>query len=90
MGKHLNGKNILAGVPQGSTLGPLLFLIYKNDLPQGVTSLCKTFADDTYLFFQAINRTHSEMELNKDLKLNSQWVYMWKILLTDYRSVLFT
>lgn len=90
MGKHLNGKNILVGVPQGPTLGPLLFLIYKNDLPQGVTSLCKTFADDTYLFFQAINRTHSEMELNKDLKLNSQWVYMWKILLTDYRSVLFT
>ena len=73
-------KKSLAGVPQGSVLESLLFIIYINNLRDGLTSLCKIFAHDTSLFSKTNNRKISEMEPNKDLKLISQWAYQWKML----------
>ena len=49
-GQTSSWKNILAGVPQGFLLGPLLFLIYINDLPNGIEP---TLADDTSPFFNS-------------------------------------
>ena len=80
----LNGQcsswvDIRAGVPQGSILGPLLFLIYVNDLPNGLKSECKLFADDTSLFSVAHDLNTSASDVNNDLKLISDWAFQWKM-----------
>ena len=81
----LNGQtsswlNVTAGVPQGSVLGPHLFLIYINDLPDEITSSCKIFADDTSLFSKIENKSYSNFQLNKDLETISKWAFQWKML----------
>ena len=78
-GQTSEWRKIKAGVPQGSVLGPLLFLIYINDLPDGVTSICKIFADDTSLFSKILDVNKSVNELNSDLERTNQWAYHWKM-----------
>ena len=56
-------QNIYADVSQDSVLGPLLFLIYINDLPAGLTSMCKIFADDTSLFSKVNDKSNSNTQL---------------------------
>ena len=72
-------KNINAGVPQGSILGPLLFLIYINDLTEGLTTNVKLFADDTSLFSVVHDTQTSANDLNKDLKIINNWAFQWKM-----------
>ena len=79
-GQFSSWKPILAGVPQGSILGPLLFLIYVNDLPNGLKSNAKLFADDTSLFTLIKDKNESTRILNNDLLLISKWAYNWKML----------
>jgi len=70
---------ITAGVPQGSILGPLLFLIFINDLPLGLESLAKIFADDTSLFSLVLDQIQSSAILNRDLGRINDWAYQWKM-----------
>ena len=68
----LFGKKILAWVPQGIVLGPLLFLMYINDLPHEISSICKMFADDTSLFSKVKDYSLSLSDLNHDLETINQ------------------
>ena len=79
-GQTSSWEKVLAGVPQGSVLGPLLFLIYINDIPEGIKSICKIFADDTSLFSIVKKNELSQNNLNSDLKKISEWAHQWKML----------
>ena len=70
---------IESGVPQGSVLGPLLFLIYINDLEKNIRSNVKFFADDTMLFSIVNDPVISANILNNDLDIIYQWAHQWKM-----------
>ena len=75
------------GVPQGSTLGPLLFLIHINDLPNAVKCIPRLFADDTCLISQKFNLTNLESVMNKDLvKIHKWWCQANKVTINPLKS----
>ena len=65
--------DLLCGVPQGSILGPLLFLLYINDMPQSVNCELLLYADDTCLIFQHNDIKEIETQLNKNFSLICDW-----------------
>ena len=65
--------SISCGVPQGSILGPLLFLIYVNDMPMAATCDLFLYADDTCLVFQSKNVKDIEKLLNEDFANICHW-----------------
>ena len=80
----LNGQcsswmDVQAGVPQGSIVGPLLLLIYINDLSDNLVSNPKLFADDTSLFSKVTYPNVTANQINNDLHNISTWAYQWKM-----------
>ena len=69
---------IEASVPQDSILGPLLFLVFINDLLQRLRLNAKLFANDTSLFSTIGSPVISSSNLNEDL-LKKTWGYQWKM-----------
>ena len=61
-----NPGNLACGVPQGSILGPLLFLLYVNDMPQSVSCDLLLYADDSCLVFTDKSFENIENNLNKN------------------------
>ena len=78
-GQNSDWRKINFGVSQGTVLGPLVFLIYINDSPDGIMSICKIFAGDTSLFSKIIDTRNSQNTLNSDLKIIKDWAYQWKV-----------
>ena len=70
---------IFSGVPQGSVLGPLLFLIYINDLTDNINSKMKLFADDSSLFVRVNNVNMTHEQLVGDLRTINNWANQWKM-----------
>ena len=81
---------VLSGVPQGSILGPLLFLVYVNDLPENTTSSSVAlFADDTKCD-RAIRTTEDVKHLQCDLEIINEWCRTWRMNLNQSKSGLLT
>jgi ribonuclease P/MRP protein subunit RPP40 len=77
--EHLSTWNkVLSGMPQSSVLGPLLFLIYINDLPNNISNTCKLYADDNKIIAKVDKRTNTttlQFDIGELQKWSTAWVW---------------
>ena len=78
--------DIYLGVPQGSILGPFLFLVYINDLPDASNYITKLFADDTCLVFSANNLKELQTRINFEMKKVEDWMSGNKLSLNHTKT----
>ena len=78
-GQASEWQKVLTGVPQGSILGTLLFLISINDIPANLECNVKIFADDTSLFSLVHDPNESSAKLGRALGRVARWVHQWKM-----------
>lgn len=79
-GVYSKPKEVLSGVPQGSVIGPLLFITYLSDLSQLITTNISCFADDTKLF---CNPALDLDQFEQDIKTLEDWTHLWLLKLNE-------
>ena len=75
-GVHSKATDVTSGVPQGTVLGPLLFLVYINDMPENISSTTRMFADDA-LVYRIIRSRKDHTLLQEDLDKLQDWEHKW-------------
>ena len=75
-GELSSSKPVISGIPQGSVLGPLLFILYMNDLPDTVQANLLLFADDTKIF-NKVSSVEEATELQNDILALNCWSDRW-------------
>ena len=78
---------VISGVPQGTVLGPLMFLLYINDISENISSTIRLFADDCIVYRPIINSDDTNM-LQKDLDEISNWACKWQLKFNVSKCVL--
>ena len=86
-GESSSSCRVESGVPQGTVLGPLLFLLHINDLPRSVKSQVRLFADDC-LLYRAITSFQDHLSLQKDLDSLKQWADDWGMRFNETKCYL--
>ena len=77
-GKFSSWTPVVSGVPQGSILGPLLFILYINDLSETLTSTVRIFADDSTIYREVLSLSDCIL-LQEDLDTLSNWTKTWQL-----------
>jgi hypothetical protein len=86
-GTYSELKKIQAGVPQGSVLGPVLYLLYTSDLPTFDQNIVATFADDTAIMATGKDNIETTEKLQEAINEVQKWADKWRIKLNEAKSV---
>ena len=79
-GKLSDWIQVISGIPQGSVLGPILFVIFINDMPDMVESMCQLFADDAKIFRSVdLRDKEGNVKLQEDLDKLCEWSRKWQL-----------
>lgn len=79
-------KQIKAGVPQGSVLGPILYLLYTCDIPETNNNVIATFADDTAIMATGVTHKEAAEKVQTAVNAITDWTKKWKIKLNESKS----